>query len=134
VAQACVDQKHSGRLMAARHRLLRTALRHQGGFSPELETWISCIAAVERARSRDVGSADSVIAELEGLLALEPLTTGDPETRASSAQEMGSDQYVRAPLSTLMHARDLLECLSRVLEDQENPSPPQRTEDAGPAV
>jgi hypothetical protein len=107
--------------MTGRHRLLPTALRRQGGLSPELETWISGLAAVERARPHDGGSAASVIAELEVLLALEPWTTGDGEARASSALDLCSDEYVRAPRSTLIRARDLLERLSLGVEDRTLP-------------
>jgi hypothetical protein len=85
--------------MTGRHRLLPTALRRQGGLSPELETWISGLAAAEGTRSPDSGSAGPVIAELEGLL------------------DLGPDEYVWAPRSTLMRARDWLERLSSGVED-----------------
>ena len=65
LAPLCADRARGGRLMTAWHRLLRRALRRQGGFFPELETWISGLAAVERARSYDAGSAGAVIAELD---------------------------------------------------------------------
>ena len=65
LAPPCADRARGGRLMTAWHRLLRRALRRQGGFFPELETWISGLAAVERARSYDAGSAGAVIAELD---------------------------------------------------------------------
>ena len=97
--------------MTVRHRLLRTALGRRGGFSPELETWISGLAADERARSRDSASAGAVIAELEAILALEQTTTADAEARPSSALDLSPDEYVRTPRSTLMRARDLLERL-----------------------
>jgi hypothetical protein len=103
--------------MTGRHRLLPTALRRQGGLSPELETWISGLAAAEGTRSRDSGSAGPVIAELEGLLALEPSATANAEAQASSALDLGPDEYVWAPRSTLMRARDWLERLSSGVED-----------------
>ena len=121
--------------MTARYRLLQTALRRQSGFSPELETWISSLAAVERARPHDGGSAGPVIAELEGLLALEPWATGDAEARASSTLDLGADEYVWVPRSTLMRARNLLERLSSSVGDQTGPSSlPFGPHDAGSAL
>jgi len=94
-----------------------------GVFSLELETWISGIAAIERARSQDRGAASvngqvsSVIAELERLLAVEPLITGEGAAPASCALDLDPDEYVQAPRSTLMRARDWLERLSSGVED-----------------
>ena len=103
--------------MTGRHRLLPTALRRQGGLSPELETWIlrpCCRRRYPFARQRLGGP---VIAELEGLLALEPSATANAEAQASSALDLGPDEYVWAPRSTLMRARDWLERLSSGVED-----------------
>ena len=120
--------------MTAWHRLLRTALRRQGGFSPELETWIlrpSCRRACPFVRCRLGGP---VIAELEGLLALGPRATGDAEAQASSALDLGPDEYVQASRSTLMQAHDLLERLSSGVEDQTGPFLPSSRGDAGSTV
>jgi hypothetical protein len=122
--------------MTARHRVRRTALWRQGGLSPELKTWISGLAAIERARPRHRGSAGPVMAELDGLLALEPLIAGDAAAQASSALDLGPDDYVRAPRSTLLRARDLLERLSSGLNLQvpTGPSLPASAGGAGPTV
>jgi len=120
--------------MTGRHRLLPTALRRQGGLSPELETWISGLARIERARPRHSGSAGPVIAELDGLLTLEPLSTGDVETPATSALDLSPDDYVRAPRSTLLRARDSLERLSSEVEDQTETSLPSSSETVGSVV
>ena len=94
----------------------------------------SGLAAVERARSYDAGSAGRVIAELEGLLALGPRATGDAEAQASSALDLGPDEYVQASRSTLMQAHDLLERLSSGVENQTGPFLPSSRGDAGSTV
>ena len=91
--------------MTVRHRS-PDGSRASGWFLPQLETWISGLAADERARSRcDSASAGAVIAELEAILALEQTTTADAEALVQVLWIRSPDEYVRTPSSTLMRAR-----------------------------
>ena len=118
--------------MTAWHRLLRTALRRQGGFSPELETWISGLAAVERARSYDAGSAGPSSPSSRAYWPWDHGLLATPKPRPQALWTWALTQYVQAPRSTLMQARDLLERLSSGVEDQTEPFLPSSRGDAAP--